>query len=295
MERVESKEATHRRFHDAFRDWFWNTAAKVTIWDEFDASEDLATIAVEIADTFAALAIEQAEREATAVEQRRIIKIVERYADCPIGDEEQETQAAFDEGLNYRVGGSDTALAVIDAITGRHPIIHSPLSYIAKIRREARITEREECKLLISEIQAECVERQAEVRATTIAELNSTYGVMGQLTGDVYRLLDELRSDPAIYAVMRWMHERVCLARYEMRGEPFDREMPDRPTLVATPTDERIVDATKREAPAPRPETQIHTCPKCGAKGAAFICSEQGCPVNGGAAYGSATPQEKPR
>lgn len=26
-------------------------------------------------------------------------------------------------------------------------------------------------------------------------------------------------------------------------------------------------------------------CPKCGAKGHAFICSRPGCPVNGGAAY----------
>ena len=30
---------------------------------------------------------------------------------------------------------------------------------------------------------------------------------------------------------------------------------------------------------------EIRTCPKCGAKGAAFICSARGCPVNGGAAY----------
>lgn len=30
----------------------------------------------------------------------------------------------------------------------------------------------------------------------------------------------------------------------------------------------------------------LRTCPKCGSKGVAFICSERGCPVNGGAAYG---------
>jgi len=32
---------------------------------------------------------------------------------------------------------------------------------------------------------------------------------------------------------------------------------------------------------------KIETCPKCGAQGAAFICSTPGCPVNGGAAYGA--------
>src|SRR5713226_3842839 len=42
-----------------------------------------------------ARAIEAAYREATAVEQQRIIKIVEQYADCPMGGDEQETQAAF--------------------------------------------------------------------------------------------------------------------------------------------------------------------------------------------------------
>lgn len=30
---------------------------------------------------------------------------------------------------------------------------------------------------------------------------------------------------------------------------------------------------------------QIQTCVKCGTKAVAFICSERGCPVNGGAAY----------
>jgi len=29
----------------------------------------------------------------------------------------------------------------------------------------------------------------------------------------------------------------------------------------------------------------VRTCPKCGAKAAAFICAERGCPVNGGAAH----------
>lgn len=28
------------------------------------------------------------------------------------------------------------------------------------------------------------------------------------------------------------------------------------------------------------------TCPKCGSTGAAFVCDEPGCPVNGGAAHG---------
>jgi hypothetical protein len=37
----------------------------------------------------------------------------------------------------------------------------------------------------------------------------------------------------------------------------------------------------------------IETCPKCGAEGVAFICSEPGCPVNGGADYGSSSPPEK--
>lgn len=32
-------------------------------------------------------------------------------------------------------------------------------------------------------------------------------------------------------------------------------------------------------------DVPVSTCPKCGAKGAAFICSTRGCPVNGGAAY----------
>lgn len=30
----------------------------------------------------------------------------------------------------------------------------------------------------------------------------------------------------------------------------------------------------------------LRTCPKCGARAVAFNCSERGCPVNGGAAYG---------
>jgi hypothetical protein len=38
----------------------------------------------------------------------------------------------------------------------------------------------------------------------------------------------------------------------------------------------------------------IETCPKCGAQGFAFICSEPGCPVNGGAAYGPEPPPDEP-
>ena len=33
-----------------------------------------------------------------------------------------------------------------------------------------------------------------------------------------------------------------------------------------------------------RPWPPVIACPKCGASGVAFICSERGCPVNGGAA-----------
>jgi hypothetical protein len=37
------------------------------------------------------------------------------------------------------------------------------------------------------------------------------------------------------------------------------------------------------------------TCPKCGARGAAFICSTPGCPVNGGAAHPSPYPDPAER
>lgn len=49
---------------------------------------------------------------------------------------------------------------------------------------------------------------------------------------------------------------------------------------------EQIVDGP---ATPPAPEAlcdpPVRTCPKCGAKAAAFICAERGCPVNGGAAH----------
>lgn len=46
--------------------------------------------------------------------------------------------------------------------------------------------------------------------------------------------------------------------------------------------DDRIIGYTKGDEFRP----VLMTCPKCGARGAAFICNRQGCPVNGGAAYG---------
>ena len=45
----ESKEATHRRFYEAFHDWFKNDGG-CDFWSECDAPEALATIAVELHD-----------------------------------------------------------------------------------------------------------------------------------------------------------------------------------------------------------------------------------------------------
>lgn len=46
----ESKEATHRRFYEAFHNWFMSEDSSCDFWSECDAPEVLATIAVEIYD-----------------------------------------------------------------------------------------------------------------------------------------------------------------------------------------------------------------------------------------------------
>jgi hypothetical protein len=51
-----------------------------------------------------------------------------------------------------------------------------------------------------------------------------------------------------------------------------------------------IVQAAIRRLPQAA-EPAVETCPKCGARGIAFICSTPGCPVNGGADYGPEPPE----
>ena len=62
MLNVETKEAAHRRFYDAFHAWFMQSGCD--FWSECDAPEELATIAIEISDAFAQAVIKA--REPTA-------------------------------------------------------------------------------------------------------------------------------------------------------------------------------------------------------------------------------------
>jgi hypothetical protein len=73
VERVESKEATHRRFYDAFHAWFMQSGCD--FWSECDAPEELATLAVEISDAFSRAALDASGlREAVeALERIRCI------------------------------------------------------------------------------------------------------------------------------------------------------------------------------------------------------------------------------
>jgi hypothetical protein len=52
MPTPEAKEQTHREFYEAFHAWFMQS--RVDFWSECDAPEELATIAVELSDRFAA-------------------------------------------------------------------------------------------------------------------------------------------------------------------------------------------------------------------------------------------------
>ena len=55
-----------------------------------------------------------------------------------------------------------------------------------------------------------------------------------ELTGDVYRLYEDATraGDGRAQALLRYVHEAICKARYEVRGEQFNREMPSRPVFV---------------------------------------------------------------
>lgn len=85
------------------------------------------------------------------------------------------------------------------------------------------------------------------------------FGPLGQLTADAYRLVEMASEagDSRLIEFARWMHERVCLARYQLRDEPWpeDRKLPPMPAPAAIAKATVIqdfdrVDGAKLERPA---------------------------------------------
>lgn len=58
--------------------------------------------------------------------------------------------------------------------------------------------------------------------------VNGVASPLGGLTGDVYRALRRCRAagDERGAAILLWVHERVCLARYQIRGEEWPSHRP---------------------------------------------------------------------
>jgi len=52
---------------------------------------------------------------------REAADVADKYADRPLGGDEQDTREAFDRGFTYTCGGSDTASAIHDAILSLTP------------------------------------------------------------------------------------------------------------------------------------------------------------------------------
>jgi hypothetical protein len=81
------------------------------------------------------------------------------------------------------------------------------------------------------------------------------------------------------------MRERVKKALNEVLGDVVAR--PERMEEAIAGREKLIMWLTEAAIEAMRDDVPIIlSCPKCGLKGAAFICSTPGCPVNGGAAWG---------
>lgn len=62
---------------------------------------------------------------------------------------------------------------------------------------------------------------------------DTTIGPLGDLTGDIYRLLQEARSvnNQDAIEILAYVHERICRARHEISGEPV-RTLPPRPSIT---------------------------------------------------------------
>lgn len=66
-------------------------------------------------ETFAAECQRQHAAQLSTL-RRAVIEIVDAYIERPVGGDAQDTQAAFDAGMNYTTGGTDNAAAIKDAI-----------------------------------------------------------------------------------------------------------------------------------------------------------------------------------
>ena len=62
--------------------------------------------------------------------------------------------------------------------------------------------------------------------------------VMGPLTADVYTLLVDAQTagNKEAEGLLRYLHEKVCEARYLMEGSAFNRPLPPRPTFAKQPS-----------------------------------------------------------
>lgn len=72
-------------------------------------------------------------------------------------------------------------------------------------------------------------------KAVRIANaIDRTQSPIAALTGDVYGLIEAARSvdDHRALIILRYIHEKLCEARYTICGRPFDRPLPVRPTFV---------------------------------------------------------------
>ena len=109
----ESKEQTHRRFYSAFHDWFMRSGCD--FWSECNAPESLATIAVEISDQYAAVALSGA-RANLALRDAEIDRLNDVI--CSVGNNANATDAAkrLTQRL-YRVPTQteEAAAAVVEA------------------------------------------------------------------------------------------------------------------------------------------------------------------------------------
>ena len=61
---------------------------------------------------------------------------------------------------------------------------------------------------------------------------DSVIGPLGELTGDVYELLEDAKksNDNKSAAILSYIHERICRARHEISGDET-RPLPPRPKL----------------------------------------------------------------
>lgn len=79
--------------------------------------------------------------------------------------------------------------------------------------------------------------------ASDPGSMNSVFEPMANLTGDVYRLLEDAReaNDDRAGALLGYIHEKICEARYALNNEPWpaNRIIPSRPDLRAAPASER--------------------------------------------------------